>query len=112
MSKIGREKVAEEMVAVAGTTREQADQVLKLAEMAGTEAAPATNDEILRALDPLVAGSEAGQAGVARLAELLRTVKAAGVSDRRLQEAMPCQFFSVQCTNRCTKPRRPRLSAG
>jgi histidyl-tRNA synthetase len=85
LAKIGREKVAEEMVAVAGATPEQANQVLKLADLSGTETAPASNDEILRQLEPLVAGSETGQAGVARLAELLRTVKGAGVSEQRLR---------------------------
>lgn len=74
LAKIGREKVAEEMVSAAGATQEQADQVLQLAELAGT------NAEILKQLGPLVSGNEVGEAGVARLEEILAGVSAAGVS--------------------------------
>ncbi|MFI4875801.1 MAG: histidine--tRNA ligase [Blastopirellula sp. JB062] len=78
LAKIGREKVAEEMIAAAGATPEQADQVLQLAEVAGS------NDEILRQLAPLVAGSEKGELGLAQLRDLLAATTAAGVSDARL----------------------------
>ncbi len=79
LHKIGPEAVADEMVAAAGATKEQALQVLKLAELSGT------NDTKLRQLEPLVAGSEIGQAGVARLSEMLAAVRAAGVTDKRLE---------------------------
>ncbi|MCA9154787.1 MAG: histidine--tRNA ligase [Pirellulaceae bacterium] len=79
LPKIGREKVAEEMATTAGTSTEQSDAVLKLAELNGD------NDEVLRRLDPLVSGSEKGEAGVARLAEILRGVAAAGVPAERLR---------------------------
>lgn len=79
LPKIGREKVAEEMAATASTTAEQADAVLQLAELNGD------NDDVLRRLEPLVSGSEKGEAGVARLADILRGVAAAGVSAERLQ---------------------------
>ena len=59
------EAVAEEMVSAAGATAEQARQVLRLSEIAGG------NDEVLRQVEPLVAGSETGQAGVAKLKEVL-----------------------------------------
>src|SRR5437773_978900 len=49
LGKAGREKVAEEMVAAAGATAEQAGQVLKLAELSGT------NDDVLSQLVPLLA---------------------------------------------------------
>src|SRR5690349_17208161 len=62
LTKIGRDKVAEEMQNAAGATREQADQVLQLAELSGT------NDAILKQLGQLVEGSELGQEGVARIA--------------------------------------------
>ena len=65
LAKIGPERVAEEMAATAGATAEQAREVLRLAEISGS------NDEVLRQLEPLVAGSETGQAGAARLKELL-----------------------------------------
>ena len=45
------------MTAAAGATAEQAREVLRLAEISGT------NDEVLRQLEPLVAGSETGQDG-------------------------------------------------
>jgi histidyl-tRNA synthetase len=79
LHKIGPEKVAEEMVAAAGATAEQAREVLRLAEISGS------NDDVLRQLESLVAGSEAGEAGVARLAELLSAVQAAGVAPERIK---------------------------
>lgn len=79
LSKIGRDKVAEEMHHTAGTTAEQANQVLQLAEVQGT------NDEILQQLEPVVAGSERGEEGLADLRDLVAAVRAAGVSDQRVQ---------------------------
>jgi histidyl-tRNA synthetase len=79
LAKIGREKVADEMVSAAGATPEQANQILKLAELNGT------NAEILRQLEPLVAGNEKGQQGVSKLADLLAATSAAGVPEARLR---------------------------
>ncbi len=79
LDKIGRQRVADEMMASAGATAEQAGLVLQLAELEGT------NDEILSALERLSAGSEAAQAGVARLAELVSATKAAGLPAQRLK---------------------------
>jgi histidyl-tRNA synthetase len=79
LGKIGPEKVAEEMVAVAGATREQAADVLRMAQLSGS------SDSILSGLERLVGPSEAGQQGIARLAELLRACTAAGVPERRLK---------------------------
>jgi histidyl-tRNA synthetase len=79
LGKVGREAVAEEMQRVAGATSQQADDVLRLSELTGT------NEEILRQLEPLVAGSEVGQEGVSRLAELLSAVEAGGVSRERVR---------------------------
>ena len=78
LGKIGRDKVAAEMAQTAGTTAEQSDEVLRLAEISGT------HDEVLRQLDPLVHGSEIGQAGAAELAELAAAVKATGVPEDRV----------------------------
>ncbi len=75
LAKIGPDAVVEEMKATAEATDDQAREVLRLASLTGT------NDEVLRQLDPLVAGSETGQAGVARLAELLAAVRAGGVPE-------------------------------
>ena len=79
LGKIGREKVAAEMVAAAGTTAEQADQVLRLAELVGT------NDEVLAKLGPLVAGNEQGEEGVERLRQILRGAEAGGIGSGVLQ---------------------------
>ncbi len=79
LAKIGPEKVAQEMEATAQTTAQQATEVLKLAGLAGT------NDEILQQLEPLVSGSEVGQAGVARLAQIVDGLRAAGVGDENIR---------------------------
>jgi histidyl-tRNA synthetase len=78
LRKIGAEKVAEEMIATAGATPQQAEQVLKFAAVSGT------SDEVLKQLGPLVAGSQRGEEGVARLAEIVTAVRGAGVADARL----------------------------
>jgi len=78
LAKIGPYKVAEEMVAAAGTTHDQATRVLELAQTTGS------NNEVLRRVEPLVAGSETGAAGVARLRETLAGVLAAGVAEERI----------------------------
>jgi histidyl-tRNA synthetase len=79
LSKIGRDKVAQEMIAAAGATPEQADRVLRLSEISGT------NDEVLSQVAALVAGSTKGEAGVAKLADLLAAVLAAGVDQARVK---------------------------
>lgn len=78
LAKIGPERVAEEMQATAGMGPSQSDEILRLAGIEGA------NDEILAQLEPLVAGSEKGAEGVARLDQLLRAVQAAGVPQERL----------------------------
>ena len=79
LGKIGPDKVAEEMQATAQATAEQAAQVLRLANLTGT------NDEVLTQLEPLVAGSETGEAGVARLRDVLAGAQAGGVAPDRLR---------------------------
>lgn len=78
LPKIGRDKVADEMMSAAGATREQADQVLKLAELEGS------NEQKLQQLEPLVAGSELGQEGVARIGEILNGFAGAGADASKL----------------------------
>lgn len=73
LGKLGPDEVAAEMQEKAGATESQAREVLRLAGTSGS------NDEILAALDPLVAGSEKGAAGVARLRDILAACAAAGV---------------------------------
>ena len=79
LAKIGREKVAAEMMEAAGATAEQADQVLQLAEVTGS------NDEILKHVGKMVAGNERGERGLAQLADLLAATRAAGVPTERLK---------------------------
>jgi histidyl-tRNA synthetase len=79
LGKIGPDAVAAEMVAAAGASEEQAKQVLRLAELTGS------NDEVLCQLDPLVAGNETGEIGVAKLREVIGGVTAAGVSEERIR---------------------------
>jgi histidyl-tRNA synthetase len=79
LGKMGADKVAEELVAVAGATKAQADEVLKLASLSGG------NDEILRQLEPLMAVSELGQEGIERLRQTLRGATAGGVPEDYLQ---------------------------
>ncbi len=75
LGKIGPEKVADEMTATAGTTPEQAREVLRLAEIGGT------NDEVLCKVEPLVAGNATGEAGVGKLRETLSALAAVGVAE-------------------------------
>ena len=78
-SKIGADAVAAEMRESAGVSDSQAADVVRLASLSGT------SDEILRQLDPLVAGSTTGQEGVARLAEVLSAARSAGVAETRIK---------------------------
>jgi histidyl-tRNA synthetase len=79
LAKIGREKVAAEIIDAAGASSDQADDVLKLAEIVGG------NDQILSQLDALVAGSSKGAEGVGKLRDLVTAVTAAGVAAERIQ---------------------------
>jgi histidyl-tRNA synthetase len=79
LGKIGAAKVADEMVAAAGATTAQAADVLKLAELSGT------NDEVLAQLAPLVAGNQQGEEGVERLRQILQGAAAGGVAPANLQ---------------------------
>lgn len=78
LAKVGPEKVAEEMAATAGASAAQAEEVLRMAALGGT------NDEILAALGPLVGESEVGARGVAALGELVEAAEAGGVVAGRL----------------------------
>jgi histidyl-tRNA synthetase len=78
LGKVGPDAVADEVQA-AGATPEQARDVLRLASITGS------NDEVLRQVEPLVAQSETGRAGAARLAEILAGIKAAGVPEDRVR---------------------------
>jgi histidyl-tRNA synthetase len=70
LGKIGEEKVAEEMKSVAGATADQANTILKLAEISGS------NDDVLKQLEQLGAGNERATAGISRLREVINLVAA------------------------------------
>jgi histidyl-tRNA synthetase len=81
LPKIGREKVAEEMVKEAEVSAAQAGAVLALAETTGT------NAEVLDKLDAFFAPSpnERAAEGIRRLRELLTVAKPAGVPEGRIK---------------------------
>jgi histidyl-tRNA synthetase len=73
LHKAGRDGVIAEMVERVGASAEQAAQVL---ELAGLKGAPS---DILTQLETLLAGSTAGETGVARLRELFVATGTAGI---------------------------------
>ncbi len=79
LTKIGADKVAAELVSTAGASERQAAGLLEMASLTGS------NDEILSQLEPIVAGSDVGQQGLANLHTVLKGVKAAGVDAARVQ---------------------------
>ncbi len=79
LGKIGTEAVSDELTSNAGTTLEQAKQIVQLSGITGN------NNEILRQVEPLVSASQTGREGVAKLAEVLSAVAAAGVNESRVK---------------------------
>jgi histidyl-tRNA synthetase len=78
LTKVGPQRVSEEIQQAAGASAVQAQQVVDLVQLAGT------NEQILAQLRPLVMNSERGREGVDRLGEMLAVVKAAGLPEARL----------------------------
>lgn len=79
LPKVGREAAAREMAETAGATNEQVEHVFKLAEMTGD------NASTLDSLDELLRGNEQGEAGVARLREIVAGFNASGAPAERLK---------------------------
>jgi histidyl-tRNA synthetase len=79
LPKIGQEAVCAEMAEKAGVGAAQAERVLALAGMRGT------NAEILDRLDREFGGNEKAAEGVRRLRELLDVAKEVGVADGRIR---------------------------
>jgi histidyl-tRNA synthetase len=79
LRKIGKQAVIEEMQARAGASPDQAGKILDLVGLAGTP------EEILRSLTPMLAGSAAGETGVARLTQLFSAARTAGIDSSRVQ---------------------------
>jgi histidyl-tRNA synthetase len=78
LAKIGGDAVLAEMTEKVGATAEQASSVLALASLTGPL------DDIFTQLDPLLAGSDDGQRGIARLRELFASVQAVGIPAERV----------------------------
>jgi histidyl-tRNA synthetase len=74
LPKIGTDGVAAEMARTANATAEQTQAVLQLASLQGE------NTDILDQLEPLVAGSDEGELGLAQMTRLLAGTQAAGVA--------------------------------
>ena len=79
LDKVGPEAVAQEMQRAAGTSAEQAAEILAMTRLEGDQGA------ILDQLAPMVAGSETGERGVEELREVLGAARAAGVPDERVE---------------------------
>jgi len=78
LPKIGKEKGIAEMRDKAGVSAEQAERVLVLAEMKGT------NKEVLDRLEREIGGNAAAREGTARLRELVTVCKEAGIAEERI----------------------------
>ena len=76
--KIGEAKVIAEMTD-SGIAEDAAKKVLEFAALSGTP------DEMLSGVESMVAGSESGQEGIAKLRELFAACKAAGLAADRVQ---------------------------
>jgi histidyl-tRNA synthetase len=80
LAKIGRDKVIAEMTEQVGTTAEQAESVLQLAETSGDSA-----EDILEGLETQLAGNEQGMSGVACLRELIDVCRTVGIPAERVE---------------------------
>lgn len=79
LPKVGKEAVCAEMAEKAGIAREQAERVLALAEMQGS------NEEILGRLQRDFGGNPRAADGIARLRELVQVARTAGIPEERLR---------------------------
>ncbi|MEZ6021664.1 MAG: histidine--tRNA ligase, partial [Planctomycetota bacterium] len=79
LPKIGPEKVAEEMMATAGVSRAQAEQVLALPAIDGSR------EQMLSKVRALVAGSAVGEAGLGCLEAIDGALARAGVGEQNLR---------------------------
>ncbi|GHT26375.1 histidine--tRNA ligase [Planctomycetales bacterium] len=78
LNKIGKAAVIAEMSANTGIPQTQAETVLRLAELSGS------NDEKIAALQKMLDGNQTGETGIAEVSTLLQAVNAAGVPPERI----------------------------
>ena len=76
--KIGRDAVAKEMQETTSASQTQVDEILKLAEVKGT------NEEVLQQLEPLCAGNELAEEGLSQLRSVIEAAGAVGITDANL----------------------------
>lgn len=79
LPKIGREAVATEMQATAEASQQQVDEILRLAEVSGS------NVEILQQLEPLCAKNELAEEGLQQLRSVVTAATAEGIDDAHLR---------------------------
>jgi histidyl-tRNA synthetase len=79
LPKIGRDAVAAEMQEQASASESQVNEILKLAEVTGS------NQEILQQLQPLCDGNELASEGLQQLRAVIDAASAEGISDENLQ---------------------------
>jgi histidyl-tRNA synthetase len=79
LPKIGRDGVAADLVDRSGCSAEQAEEILRLVMLTGS------NREVVGQLSTLVAGSEIGEQGVRELTEFLDGVEASGIGMDRIR---------------------------
>ena len=79
LAKIGKNGVLKELVELVCISEEKANEVLRLADINGT------NEEILSSLAQIAQGSALAQQGVGELEKIIRTTSATGVKEENLR---------------------------
>ena len=79
LPKIGPRGVSDELHEVAGASNEQAQSILALAELAGS------NDEVIAALPAIVGDSPRATLGLTAIEEVLSGVRASGIPEDRVK---------------------------
>ncbi|WP_146568868.1 histidine--tRNA ligase [Posidoniimonas corsicana] len=79
LGKAGWDKVEAELCEAAGASHEQATAILDFSQLRGG------CDEVLSAVEPMIASDEAGEAALRRTHDMMHAVSAAGVPDHRVK---------------------------
>jgi histidyl-tRNA synthetase len=79
LPKVGPEKVHDELRSTAGATPDQADSIVALARLDGS------NDEVLAALPDVVGDSDTARKGLAAIETVLAGVRASGIAEHRIR---------------------------
>ena len=79
LPKIGPQRVRDELHHAAGTSDEQAESILALAELTGS------NDEVIAALPAIVGDSPRARTGMGAIEEVLSGVRSSGIPEERVR---------------------------